>query len=89
MQRYFASKNSKHEIIIANDDIFHITKVMRMKKGDCFELNLDGDIYLCSVKETSPFSYEILEKKEENRLTADSDCRQSSIEKHSFLCCFS
>lgn len=66
MQRYFASKNSKHEIIIANDDIFHITKVMRMKKGDCFELNLDGDIYLCSVKETSPFSYEILEKKEEN-----------------------
>ena len=66
MQRYFASKNSKNEIIIANDDIFHITKVMRMKKGDNFELNVDGDIYLCSLQSSSPFSYEILKVINEN-----------------------
>lgn len=66
MQRYFASLNKNKEIVIANDDIFHILKVMRMKKGDRFELNLDGEIYLCELASQSPFLYEIISKKEEN-----------------------
>ena len=39
---------------------------MRMKKGDNFELNVDGDIYLCSLQSSSPFSYEILKVINEN-----------------------
>lgn len=66
MQRYFASLNKNKEIVIDNDDIFHILKVMRMKKGDRFELNLDGEIYLCELASQSPFLYEIISKKEEN-----------------------
>jgi len=66
MQRYFATTDKFKNIIICEDDIFHIKKVMRMKVGDTFELNLDGDILLCKISSLSPFEYEILDKKEEN-----------------------
>ncbi|MBQ9266527.1 MAG: 16S rRNA (uracil(1498)-N(3))-methyltransferase [Bacilli bacterium] len=66
MQRYFATTDKFKNIIISEDDIFHIKKVMRMRVGDTFELNLDGDILLCKISSLSPFEYEILDKKEEN-----------------------
>lgn len=66
MQRYFASKDNKGNIIIANDDIFHIAHVMRMKINDEFEINNDGDIFLCKIISLSPFKFDIIKETKEN-----------------------
>lgn len=66
MQRYFASYDKFKNIVITNDDIFHITKVMRMRPGDQFEMNLDGDIKLAEFVSSSPFSYKIIKEFNEN-----------------------
>lgn len=62
MQRYFASYDKFKNIVICDDDIFHITKVMRMRPGDQFEINLDGDIKLAEFVSSSPFSYKIIKE---------------------------
>lgn len=64
MQRYFTS-TSDNNIILSKDDIFHIIKVMRMKKGDFFEINNDGNIYLAQIEKIEPFSFKIIEKLDE------------------------
>lgn len=66
MQRYFASLDKNKEIIIASDDIFHITKVMRMTPGDEFEINVDGEISLAKLISSSPFKFEIIKTIKEN-----------------------
>ena len=67
MQRYFTSCKDKENIVIENDDIFHIRNVMRMVPGDRFEINNDGDIYLGEIEEIKPdFKFKIIEKKNEN-----------------------
>lgn len=66
MQRYFAYKNKYDEIIINDDDIFHIVNVMRMKINDEFEINNDGDIYLAKLESISPFKFSLIKKIEEN-----------------------
>ncbi len=66
MQRYFASYDKFKNIVICDDDIFHITKVMRMRPGDQFEINLDGDIKLAEFVSSSPFSYKIIKEFNEN-----------------------
>mgnify|MGYP002725533106 FL=1 len=66
MQRYFASYDKFKNIVICDDDIFHITKVMRMRPGDQFEMNLDGDIKLAEFVSSSPFSYKIIKEFNEN-----------------------
>ncbi|MDD4644055.1 MAG: RsmE family RNA methyltransferase [Bacilli bacterium] len=50
MQRYFAL-NDKLEL--NTSDIYHMHKVMRMKKGDKVEVIYDGNIHLCKIKELS------------------------------------
>lgn len=66
MQRYFASYDKFKNIVICDDDIFHITKVMRMRPGDQFEINLDGDIKLAEFVSSSPFSYKVIKEFNEN-----------------------
>lgn len=66
MQRYFASYDKFKNIVICDDDIFHITKVMRMRPDDQFEINLDGDIKLAEFVSSSPFSYKIIKEFNEN-----------------------
>ncbi len=66
MQRYFAYKNKHDEIVINDDDIFHIVNVMRMKEDAEFEINNDGDIYLAKVDLVSPFKFSLIKKIEEN-----------------------
>lgn len=66
MQRYFAYYDKHKNIIINDDDIFHIKKVMRMKVNDSFEVNADGDLFLCKISSLNPFEFEIISKKEEN-----------------------
>lgn len=66
MQRYFATYDKFKNIVICDDDIFHITKVMRMRPGDQFEINLDGNIKLAEFVSSSPFSYKIIKEFNEN-----------------------
>lgn len=66
MQRYFANFDNNKNIVIDNDDIFHITKVMRMSEGDQFEINCEGNVYLARVSSLSPFKFAIIETRHEN-----------------------
>lgn len=66
MQRYFATFDKFKNIVLYEDDIFHITKVMRMKISDNFEINADGILYLAKVSSINPFKFEIIKEIEEN-----------------------
>lgn len=46
MQQYFA-KNKNLELL--DDDIYHIRKVMRMKKGDLIKVVYDNVVYTCKL----------------------------------------
>lgn len=65
MQRYFAvNKNLE----LSNQDIFHISKVMRMKINDIIEIVYDKNVYLCKITNITKenIDYEIIEEKCEN-----------------------
>ena len=51
MQRYFVSKKDDNKFIISLDDSYHITRVMRMKKGDLVEVVCDEVLYLTKIIE--------------------------------------
>lgn len=61
MQRYFGHK-LKNEIILDTDDVFHLLKVMRTRKGEEIEVVADEKVYLCEVKSIKPLS--IIAKKQ-------------------------
>ena len=61
MQRYFASVNS-NQVILKQDDIFHLTKVMRAKAGDNIEVvDENHNAFLAVVKSVNPLLIEIQE----------------------------
>lgn len=66
MQRYFATLDSNKNIVISSDDIFHITKVMRMSVGDRFEINVDGELKIAKLSSTNPFKFEVIKEINEN-----------------------
>lgn len=66
MQRYFATYDKNQNIVINNDDIFHIQKVMRMNAGDTFEINADGELKIAEITSNSPFSFKIIKEINEN-----------------------
>jgi 16S rRNA (uracil1498-N3)-methyltransferase len=71
MQRYF-SINSNLEL--SKDDIYHIKKVMRMKKGDNISIIWDENVYLCEITgfTTDNILYKVDKKiKENNELNID------------------
>ena len=61
MQRYFASIIDK-QVILNQDDVFHLTKVMRAKSGDQIEVvDENHKAFLAVVKSASPLHIEIQE----------------------------
>lgn len=63
MQRYFVKRHQQH-IIFEQDDIFHITKVMRVKKGDAFEVvDQQQALFLVETVSLSPFEVKIVEQR--------------------------
>lgn len=66
MQRYFATLDSNKNIVISSDDIFHITKVMRMSVGDQFEINVDGELKIAKLSSTNPFKFKVIKEINEN-----------------------
>lgn len=61
MQRYFGRKLQNH-IVLSDDDIFHLTKVMRARRGEEIEVVADEKVFLCVVESLKPVS--IIAKKQ-------------------------
>ena len=71
MQRYFA-RTIGQRVILTDDDVFHLTKVMRARSGDNIEVVSDGMLYLAEVNRTRPLEISIVKKlKENNELPND------------------
>ena len=71
MQRYFA-RTIGQRVILTDDDVFHLTKVMRARAGDNIEVISDGMLYLAEVNKTRPLEISIVKKlKENNELPND------------------
>lgn len=49
MQRYFSKIKENNKFILINDDVYHITKVMRMKDNDKVEVVYENELYICNV----------------------------------------
>ena len=50
MQRYFVSKIDNYEdIILSEDDSYHIIKVMRMSLKDKIEVVCSGVLHICEI----------------------------------------
>ena len=65
MQRYFG-RILGNNAILGDDDVFHLTRVMRARVGEKIEVVSDGQVYLCQVKRFKPLQIEIIEKIKEN-----------------------
>ena len=53
MQRYFVEGNI-NAFSFSDNDIFHITKVMRMKENDNIEVVCNQKCYLCKIININP-----------------------------------
>ena len=65
MQRYFA-RTIGERVILSDDDVFHLTRVMRARKGDNIEVVSDGMVYLAQVQSLRPLEINLVKKIKEN-----------------------
>lgn len=50
MQRYFSNRLIDNKFELKSDDIYHITRVMRMKTGDKIEVVYNEKVHLCCLE---------------------------------------
>ena len=62
MQRYIAKLDENNNIILSENDIFHVEHVMRMKLHDEVEVLIDSEVYLCEVASFNPLKLDIIHK---------------------------
>lgn len=55
MQRYFGESIENNTFKLKNDDVYHISKVMRMKINDKIEVVYNQKVYLCNIESFNPF----------------------------------
>ena len=68
MQRYFSSKLKDNKFELNNDDLYHITRVMRMKSKDKIEVVYNNEVYICNLNfNNNEVEISILEKLENNK----------------------
>ncbi len=65
MQRYFA-RTVGERVILNDDDVFHLTRVMRARKGDNIEVVSDGMVYLAEVQSLRPLVISLVKRIREN-----------------------
>ncbi|OQC09556.1 MAG: Ribosomal RNA small subunit methyltransferase E [Tenericutes bacterium ADurb.Bin087] len=49
-------------VVLSEEDIFHLTKVLRLKKNETFEVVCGDNLYLCTFENVNPFILNVLEK---------------------------
>jgi len=68
MQRYFSKKIENNRFELNNDDIYHITRVMRMKSNDKIEVVYNNEVYICNLYfNNNEVKISIVEKIESNK----------------------
>ena len=65
MQRYFGRVLST-QVVLSDDDVFHLTRVMRAKAGEQIEVVADGLVYLAEIKRIKPLQIDVVKKIREN-----------------------
>lgn len=61
MQRYFAKDKIEDNIILTDDDIHHIKRVMRMKNNDIIEVVFDNVLYKVEITNIDNLELKILD----------------------------
>ena len=59
MQRYFSNLKKGNYLILNDNDIYHITTVMRMKNDELIEIVYEGKVHICKVNIVN-YEFEIL-----------------------------
>lgn len=71
MQRYFGQILGD-QVLLADDDVFHLTRVMRAKPGDQIEVVSDGRVFIAQVIRFKPLEIDVVrELKENNELRSN------------------
>ena len=65
VQRYFSKIKKENNLVLIDDDIYHITKVMRMKDNDKIEVVYENELYICNVIINNLPNVLVIEKIEE------------------------
>lgn len=65
MQRYFG-KIIGNQVLLSDDDIHHLTRVMRAKVGEKIEVVNDGATYLAEIRSFKPLEIDVVRKLREN-----------------------
>ena len=65
MQRYFG-RILERQAVLKDDDIFHLTRVMRAKVGEQIEVVNDGSVYLCQISRFKPLQIDVIRRLREN-----------------------
>lgn len=67
MQRYFSKKRENEQLELSSDDIYHITRVMRMKEKEQIEVVYNSIVFICEVS-VNEFPFVKIVKEEKNRI---------------------
>ena len=65
MQRYFGAVK-QGQVSLCEDDIFHLTRVMRAKPGTMIEVVAENKVLLCKCVTFNPLKIEVVDEKKEN-----------------------
>ena len=65
MQRYFG-RIVERQAILQDDDVFHLTRVVRAKVGEQIEVVNDGVVYLCQISRFRPLTIDVIRRLREN-----------------------
>ena len=65
MQRYFG-KIIGRQVLLEDDDVFHLTRVMRAKVGDKIEVVNEGVVYLAQINRFKPLEIDVVRRLKEN-----------------------
>ena len=65
MQRYFGQIITD-QVLLGDDDIFHLTKVMRARVGDQIEVVSNEKVFLCQVNKLKPLEIDVVKQIKEN-----------------------
>lgn len=67
MQRYFSVKKEKDIFYLSKEDLYHITRVMRMKDEDEIEVVYNQNVYLCCLENVNTNLVVKVKKMQEKR----------------------
>jgi len=68
MQRYFSDCKKNDELILKDEDLYHINTVMRMHDGDMIEVIYNDKLHICKLNENKAIVLDVLENSSNNNI---------------------